>query len=70
MITNESGREVRVIKLGGSLLDWPEFPQRFRAWLKLQPSAANLRTEARPTPEPAPVTTATGREDFVEGIEF
>jgi aspartokinase-like uncharacterized kinase len=42
MITNESGREVRVIKLGGSLLDWPEFPQRFREWLKIQPSAANL----------------------------
>jgi aspartokinase-like uncharacterized kinase len=27
----------RVIKLGGSLLDWPEFPQRLRQWLAQQP---------------------------------
>ncbi len=34
--------QVRVIKLGGSLLDWPELPVRFRRWLALQPLAANV----------------------------
>lgn len=33
--------DLRVIKLGGSLLDWPELPQRFRRWLGAQPPAAN-----------------------------
>jgi aspartokinase-like uncharacterized kinase len=34
--------EVRVIKLGGSLLDWPEFPGQLRHWLNRQSAAANL----------------------------
>jgi aspartokinase-like uncharacterized kinase len=32
----------RVIKLGGSLLDWPDWPWRFEAWLADQPPAENL----------------------------
>ncbi len=32
----------RVIKLGGSLLDWPLWPQRFEAWLAQQSAAQNL----------------------------
>lgn len=32
----------RVIKLGGSLLDWPELPQAFSAWLALAPRAASI----------------------------
>lgn len=32
----------RVIKLGGSLLDWPEFPGQLRTWLARQQSACNL----------------------------
>jgi 5-(aminomethyl)-3-furanmethanol phosphate kinase len=32
----------RVIKLGGSLLDWPPWPARFRTWLSEQPPAANV----------------------------
>lgn len=33
---------VRVIKLGGSLLDWPELAPRVRAWLGGQPPATNI----------------------------
>ena len=33
---------LRVIKLGGSLLDWPEWPPRFRHWLSEQPPAVNI----------------------------
>ncbi len=33
---------VRVIKLGGSLLDWPELAPGLRAWLAGQPRAANI----------------------------
>lgn len=32
----------RVIKLGGSLLDWPQWPAHFRQWLQLQPQARNI----------------------------
>lgn len=32
----------RVIKLGGSLLDWPEWPMRFGSWLAAQSPAANV----------------------------
>jgi 5-(aminomethyl)-3-furanmethanol phosphate kinase len=32
----------RVIKLGGSLLDWPEWVGQFRRWLALQPPAAGV----------------------------
>lgn len=32
----------RVIKLGGSLLDWPEFPGQLQAWLDRQQPACNL----------------------------
>ncbi len=33
---------VRVIKLGGSLLNWPELCAQFRRWLAAQPLAANV----------------------------
>ena len=33
---------LRVIKLGGSLLDWPEWPERFRQWLAAQPRSCNI----------------------------
>jgi aspartokinase-like uncharacterized kinase len=32
----------RVIKLGGSLLAWPDWATSFRRWLALQPAAANI----------------------------
>lgn len=34
--------ERRLIKLGGSLLDWPELPSGFRRWLAEQPPAVNV----------------------------
>ena len=33
---------VHVVKLGGSLLDWPEWVGQFRRWLAAQPQAGNL----------------------------
>ena len=35
-------RLVRVIKLGGSLLNWPELVGQFRSWLAAQSPAANV----------------------------
>ena len=37
-----SSQAIRVIKLGGSLLDWPELSVRFRRWINLQTPAANV----------------------------
>lgn len=39
---NTTPERLRVIKLGGSLLDWPELPLRFRRWLAAQPAAVNV----------------------------
>lgn len=33
---------LRVVKLGGSLLDWPQVGERFRRWLAEQPPAVNV----------------------------
>ena len=33
---------LRVVKLGGSLLDWPKFPERLREWLTHQSPACNV----------------------------
>jgi aspartokinase-like uncharacterized kinase len=37
-----TGVRVRVIKLGGSLLDWPDWPSAFRRWRRGQPAAADV----------------------------
>jgi 5-(aminomethyl)-3-furanmethanol phosphate kinase len=37
-----TSRAKRVIKVGGSLLDWPEFPTEFRRWLAAQSPAASV----------------------------
>ena len=37
-----SGADLRVIKLGGSLLGWPEWPARLHSWLTAQTPAANV----------------------------
>jgi aspartokinase-like uncharacterized kinase len=37
-----TGRPLRVIKLGGSLLDWPDWVGQFRRWLAAQPPATNV----------------------------
>lgn len=42
MSTGACETSVRVIKLGGSLLDWPEFPGQLRSWLARQSPAYNL----------------------------
>ncbi len=34
--------QFRVIKLGGSLLNWPETPARIQSWIRCQPPMANL----------------------------
>ena len=33
---------IRVVKVGGSLLDFPELPQRLRAWVSRQTTAHNI----------------------------
>ncbi|MFM2097221.1 MAG: hypothetical protein RIS70_4345, partial [Planctomycetota bacterium] len=37
-----NGRQLRVMKMGGSLLDFAALPQAFRNWLSMQPRARNV----------------------------
>ncbi len=39
---NAGALPVRVIKLGGSLFDLPDLPERFQNWLRTQPPATNI----------------------------
>lgn len=38
----EATSRLRVVKLGGSLFNWPEFPGRLREWLARQSPACNV----------------------------
>jgi aspartokinase-like uncharacterized kinase len=41
-MSGESSRGVRVVKVGGSLFDWPELPRALRTFLDGEPRATNV----------------------------